>query len=75
MSYKDIFSITEIKLAVDQPFRNLKISCDIDNDVKFPVILFTPYVNKPNEHFHIELTRESAIVLKEWLDAYIEDTK
>lgn len=85
MSYKSKFGLTEI---IPRVRNNLVISWDLESEdwdeinqkpvgklTKFPILLFTPNLNNTKEHYHIDLSREQAILLKEWLDAYIEDTK
>lgn len=42
---------------------------------KFPVILFTPNMDDPSRHHHIELTREQASLLRDWMDEYLKDTE
>jgi len=80
MSYKSKFGGTDI---IKSKFNNLQISYDA-NDSKdlfkpdrkkiYPVLLFTP--NTDNfQHFHIELNKGQAKKLRDWLDAYLKDTK
>lgn len=53
-------------------FDNLSISLDYhtDPDETYPVLLFVPDTNDPN-HYHIELDREQAERLRNWLDIYL----
>lgn len=71
MSYKDRFGITDIK---SDPFHNLSISWEpVDKESKIPVLLFSPSMNDSANHYHIEMTKEEAKILKEWLTLYLED--
>lgn len=61
----------------------LSISRDIagfveEIDKQIPVFLFVPKDLNPSmrpgsEHHHIELTKETALALKDWLDDYLLD--
>lgn len=54
---------------------NLQISEDTDFDEKpIAVLLFTPDMDNTSEHHHIELDREQATALKQWLHEYLERT-
>lgn len=57
------------------PYDDLCIVMDYNDDPKdpHPVMLFTPDMNDTDEHYHIELTREQATVLRNWLDKYLND--
>lgn len=55
---------------------NLQISEDvaIDDGAPIAVLLFTPDMADTSEHHHIELDREQAAALKQWLHEYLERT-
>jgi|ERR1051326_1477300 hypothetical protein len=40
-------------------------------DSPHPIMLFRPADD--DEHYHIELTRQEAIILRDWLDRYLGD--
>jgi hypothetical protein len=54
------------ELPTEYPRERLSISVDDG----LPVILYVPFRDRP-EHEHICLTREAAVVLNEWLSAYL----
>jgi hypothetical protein len=77
MSYKDRYGITKI---VDDKSDNLSVSWDYDSNKddltqRRPVFLYTPWMDNTDDHYHIELTRNQAIVLRDWLNDYLEETK
>lgn len=84
MSYKKPFGITEIRKQEDK-VDCLSVSWDYrddpeDKSQRKPVFLYTPHMDDLDKggcphHYHIELTREQALILKDWLVDYIEDTK
>jgi hypothetical protein len=72
MAYKDKHAITDI---VPSMMNNLSISVDyIGGEGKVPVMLFTPNMNNTNNHYHIPMTREEAVEMLHWLQAYLQDT-
>jgi len=74
------FDIKQLELTEE-----LSISRDIVDFVDYgwchaaekqiPVFLFVPKDPDPvnNDHYHIELTKEKALVLKDWLNNYLLD--
>jgi hypothetical protein len=74
MSYKSKHGITKIKKGKRY---NLDVSLDydIDENKKYPVLLFTPNFEDKNEHFHIDLSRKEAKILSEWLNEYLDDRR
>lgn len=74
MSYKDRYGVTRIK---DERFDHLDISWDYwDNEHDLSqrkcMLLYIPDTTAEN-HNHIELDREQATVLRDWLTNYLED--
>ena len=68
MSYKDRFGITEIKDSREI----LSINYEEENQQKYPVLLYVP--NKEEfTHYHIELSRKEASLLKDWLEDFLKD--
>lgn len=63
--------ITKIKKGKTD---NLSISLDYDMDEskKYPVLLYTPNLDKTEDHFHISLTKKEAKLLRDWLDSYLD---
>ena len=58
-------------------YKNLHISWDYDGDIydknnRTAVLLWIPDTKK-HDHEHIEMNREQAQILKEWLDEYLKD--
>jgi len=53
-------------------YNNLQIDIDDMGEGKIPVLLFTPSMKDKMNHYHIELSREEAEELKEYLDKYLE---
>lgn len=55
---------------------NLIISEDTgrSSDEPVAVLLFTPTMTDTFEHHHIELSREQAAALKQWLHEFLETT-
>lgn len=53
---------------------NLSISLDYDRDEskKYPVLLYTPNMDRTEDHFHIALTKKEAKLLRDWLDSYLD---
>lgn len=53
---------------------NLSISLDYDRDEskKYPVLLYTPNMERTEDHFHIVLTKKEAKSLRDWLDNYLD---
>jgi hypothetical protein len=58
------------------PYDALSISLDYDDDPQklFPVFLFVPIMDQP-EHWHIQLNREQAVKLRDWLNDYMKMTE
>ena len=71
MSYRNKYGSTNIKI---KRFDNLNINWYYTPKSKFPVLLFTPDMQNTNTHYHIKLDRKQATKLKDWLEAYLEDT-
>lgn len=75
MSFQDRYGSTSI---VNRKLDNLSVSFDCGtrrfsvNEVGV-VLLFTPDMSNTSEHFHIEIKREEAIILKEWLDLFLKN--
>jgi len=44
-----------------------------DKSQRSAVFLFTPNPNNTDDHHHIEMDREQAQKLRDWLDAFIKD--
>jgi hypothetical protein len=57
----------------DERRDNLSISLDYDTDREktYPVLLFTPDIEKTADHHHITLSREQAQLLHQWLSEYL----
>ena len=74
MSYQDRFGITAIR---NTNINSLEISYDWDEDPDsiYPVLLFTPDQEYPDNHSHIPLSRKQAHRLYEWLDEYLSDSR
>jgi hypothetical protein len=76
MSFEDRFGVTKI---IDARRDNLSVSFDkgtrriADNDVGV-VFLYTPDMQNTNTHYHIDLTKEEAIKLKNWLDSFLNES-
>lgn len=52
---------------------NLQASLDYEDSPEYPYacLLYTPYMSDTNNHYHIQLTRESVIKLRDWLNEVI----
>jgi hypothetical protein len=75
MSYKDRYGSTVIN---NEKIDNLQINWDYDDDAedikqRFPVLLYTPWMEDTKNHFHISLNKEQAKVMKEWLEEYLKE--
>lgn len=75
MSYQNKFGITKI---IDKKRDNLSVSFDtgtrrFKEDEVGVVFLYTPDMDNTQEHFHIELTRQEASLLKDWLGAFLSE--
>ena len=72
MSYKDKHGITDIYTPDNHKVEKLDISFsrDWDNGEKYPVLYYGPDVFN---HYHIDLTKAEATVLRDWLNAYLSD--
>lgn len=57
----------------DAALRNLEISLDYDTDPlkTYPVLLFVPHLRNPDEHFHVDLNKEQAKTLRDYLDEWL----
>ena len=77
MSYKSRYGSTSIRPGrID----NLDIGWDFEDDEtdkrqRKPVFLFTPDMKNTVNHHHIELSRAQAKKLRDWLTAYLKDTR
>lgn len=69
MAYKDTFGITKI---INDKMNNLQINIE-EMDEFVAMLLFTPDMDDKNEHYHIELTKENAKPLRDWLNEFLED--
>lgn len=68
--YKDRYGITVVR---DDKVRDrLSISRDDHGEGPIVVLLHIPEVAE-HEHSHIELNKEQATVLRDWLDEYLKD--
>jgi len=68
--YKDRYGITVVR---DDKIRDrLSISRDNHGDEHIAVLLHIPEVAE-HEHSHIELNKEQATVLRDWLDNWLND--
>ena len=73
MAYKDRFGGTDI---CDGSVYNFSIGWDYndnpsDEKQRYPVFLFIPDMEDP-DHYHIELNRKQARILRDWLNDYLE---
>ncbi len=68
---KSVPKITKVKKDKTD---NLSISLDYDRDEskKYPVLLYTPNMDRTENHFHIVLTKKEAKSLRDWLDNYLD---
>lgn len=68
---KSVPKITKVKKGKTD---NLSISLDYDRDEskKYPVLLYTPNMDRTEDHFHIALTKKEAKSLRDWLDNYLD---
>lgn len=68
---KSATAITKVKKGKTD---NLSISLDYDTDESknYPVLLYTPNMDRTEDHFHIPLTKKEAKSLREWLDSYLD---
>lgn len=74
MAYKDRYGSTDI---CDGRIDNLSIGWDYEDDPedasqRYPVFLFIPDTEHHN-HYHIELDREKAQILRDWLDDFLQN--
>ena len=55
-------------------YHDLKELLDYDRDEskKYPVLLYTPNMDRTEDHFHIVLTKKEAKSLRDWLDNYLD---
>jgi len=68
--YKDRYGITVVR--DDDIIDRLSISRDNHGEGHIAVLLHIPEVSE-HDHSHIELNREQATVLRDWLDDYLKD--
>lgn len=82
MAYKDRYGSTIIRpqtrdnLSIGwDNFKNSSKNFDKPKYAKnrVPVLLFTPDMNDTNNHYHIELNKNNAKVLRDWLNDYLKD--
>lgn len=76
MAYTDRYGSTTLR---KDKIDHLSIAWDYDDDEsdkfqRFPVFLFTPDMDNTNNHFHIPLNREQALVLRFWLEDFLKET-
>lgn len=72
--YETRFGVTKI---IDGEWEKFDISRDSDldwNDVKIPIAVFlhVPNINR-QEHSHIAMTKEQCVILRDWLNKFIDD--
>ena len=77
MSYQDRYGITKLR---DGRRDNLSINWDYEDNAddkaqRFPVLFFTPDMENTREHYHIQLDRDKAKVLRDWLTEFLEELK
>jgi hypothetical protein len=75
MTYNNRYGITKI---INQDRDNLSVSFDsgtrrIKEDEVGVVFLYTPDMSNTKEHYHIELNRQEATLLKEWLESFLNE--
>lgn len=84
MAYKDRYGSTKLRNG-----RRDNLSIGWDNFVnsaknfaspkyahnRVPVFLFTPDMEDTKQHYHIELNKQQAKDLRDWLTAYLKDVK
>ena len=75
MSFQDRYGSTKI---VNRKLDNLSISFDCGTrrfrtDEVGAVFLYTPDMTNTSDHYHIEIKREEAIILKEWLELFLKN--
>ena len=75
MTYNNRYGITKI---INQDRDNLSVSFDsgtrrIKEDEVGVVFLYTPDMSNTEEHYHIELNRQEATLLKEWLESFLNE--
>jgi hypothetical protein len=77
MAFKDRYGDTQIKKGkVD----NLSINWDADvidvencsKNSRYPVLLYTPWMEETKNHYHIALTRAEAKKLRNWLTEFLK---
>lgn len=68
---KSVPKMTKVKKGKTD---NLSISLDYDRDEskKYPVLLYTPNMERTEDHFHFVLTKKEAKSLRDWLDNYLD---
>jgi hypothetical protein len=73
MAYADDFyGLTQI---IEDDQNNLRVNWDREDprQPRSAVLLFTPNMANTEDHHHIELTRERAIKLRDWLNEFLND--
>lgn len=66
--YSDRFGITNVR---ESDRDNLTLSIDVMEE-PVAVMLYIPDIND-HEHFHIQLNKDQAKIMRDWLSAFIED--
>lgn len=66
--YKDRLAITHVKEDVVD---NLTLSIDVMEE-PVAVMLYIPNLND-FEHYHIQLNKSHAVIMRDWLNSFIED--
>jgi len=67
--YEDIYGVTDI---IDEEVDNLSVSID-NHDGPIMSFLYTPWMKETKVHYHIPLNKEKAIVLRDWINKFLED--
>jgi len=75
MAFKDRYAITKI---IDENRDSLSISIDsgirrLEDDEVGAVFLYTPDMGNTKEHFHIELTKDEVLKLRDWCDSFLNE--
>ena len=73
--YKDKHGITKI---TDRIYDNLMISWDTSyegGESRIAMLLYTPTMNNTKEHYHIDLDKDDARVLRDGLNDYLIEKK
>lgn len=79
MAYSDKYGKTDLGL-INHSVDALGLSWDVDGadeadkSKRYPCFLMIPKFSK-DEHYHIGLTTQAAIDLRDWLDAFLKDVQ